>query len=207
MKTMRSLAFILALFSLLITNVVAREYSPTTGRYIQFDPTGLDGGWNGFTYVSNDPLGWYDDNGLAQKKPTPSIAPASPIAGGGVRSSQWQSIPTDLAPYKIPMAGGNGGAGAGRGLMGLPGCPPVFPKAAQGMDQFLGLEGKRVPDTAATPGRGKVVWQPNSNTKITLEQHPYHPNAPEWHRGPHYHVDTPGKSHERFLPGDKIPGY
>ncbi len=125
MKMMRSLAFMLALLSLLITNVVAREYSPATGRYIQFDPTGLDGGWNGYAYVSSDPLGSYDDNGLAQKKPTPSIAPASPIAGGGARSSPWQSIPADLAPYKIPMAGGNGGAGAGRGMMGLPGCPPV----------------------------------------------------------------------------------
>jgi hypothetical protein len=130
MKKMRSLAFILALLSLFITNVVAREYSPTTGRYIQFDPTGLDGGWNGFAYVSNDPLGSYDDNGLAQKKPTPSITPASPIVGGAMRGSQWRSLPPDLAPYTIPMAGGKGSAGAGRGTMGLPGCPPVLPDSA-----------------------------------------------------------------------------
>jgi len=84
---------------------------------------------------------------------------------------------------------------------------PTFPKTSKEKDQFLGMEGKRVPDTAGTPGRDKVVWQPNSNTKITLEQHPYHPNAPDWHRGPHYHVDTPGKTHERFLPGNKIPGF
>ncbi|VTU17075.1 RHS repeat-associated core domain-containing protein [Variovorax sp. RA8] len=68
MKLMRSLAFMLALLSLLVTNVVAREYSPTTGRYIQFDPTGLDGGWNGYAYVSSDPLGWYDERFLPGDK-------------------------------------------------------------------------------------------------------------------------------------------
>jgi hypothetical protein len=36
-----------------------------------------------------------------------------------------------------------------------------------------------------TSGREKVVREPNSKTKITFEQHPYHPIAPEWHRCPH----------------------
>ena len=53
----------------------------------------------------------------------------------------------------------------------------------------------------------KVVWEPNSNTKITYEQHPYHPNAPDWHRDPHYHIDTPGSPHKRYVPGEDMPGY
>ena len=150
MKKMRSLAFILALLSLLVTNVMARSYSPTTGRYIEFDPTGLDGGWNGYAYVSNDPLGAYDDNGLAEKKPTPSIAPASPIAGGGARGPQWRSLPPDLAPYKIPIAGGNGGAGAGRGMMGLPGCPPVY-RGGTSLAARLGVDVKPAADGLIHP--------------------------------------------------------
>ena len=83
----------------------------------------------------------------------------------------------------------------------------VWPKTPEEMDQFLGQEGIRIPDTPLTPGRGKVQWSPNGNTRITFEQHPYHSNAPEWHRGPHWHLDTPGQAHQRFVPGDLIPGF
>jgi hypothetical protein len=85
---------------------------------------------------------------------------------------------------------------------------PTWPSTAQQMDDFLKIPGKRIPDTPSTPGRGKVEWRPNPDTKITFEQHPYHPNAPDWHKGPHFHLDTPGiKPHQRYLPGDPIPGY
>jgi hypothetical protein len=75
------------------------------------------------------------------------------------------------------------------------------------MDEFLGVPGTRIPDGPMTPGRNKVVWKPNEKTKITFEQHPYHPDAPDSHRGPHWHLDTPGKPHQRYVPGDPIPRY
>jgi RHS repeat-associated protein len=53
---------------------------------------------------------------------------------------------------------------------------PTWPSNAKDMDAFLGVKGKRIPDTARTPGRDKVVWD-LGNIKITFEQHPYHPNA------------------------------
>jgi Pretoxin HINT domain len=84
---------------------------------------------------------------------------------------------------------------------------PYWPKLASEMDEFLGVAGKKIPDGPMTPGRDKVVWTPNGSTKITLEQHPYHPNAPDWHRDSHWHLDTPGSPHQRYLPGDKMPGY
>lgn len=76
------------------------------------------------------------------------------------------------------------------------------------MDDFLGVPGQKIADGAMTSGRDKTVWRPNENTKITYEQHPYDTTAPDWHKGPHWHLDSPGiKPHERYVPGDDIPGY
>ncbi len=41
-----------------------RYYDAATGRYIQADPIGLEGGWNRFGYVGGDPLNAIDPDGL-----------------------------------------------------------------------------------------------------------------------------------------------
>jgi RHS repeat-associated protein len=43
-----------------------RTYAPSTGRYTQGDPIGLDGGWNRFGYVDADPLSYFDSFGLCR---------------------------------------------------------------------------------------------------------------------------------------------
>ncbi len=83
----------------------------------------------------------------------------------------------------------------------------TWPNTPEEMNDLLGVEGERIPDGATTPRRNKVEWKPSDNVTILHEQHPYHSDAPEWHRGPHWHLDTPNEKHKRFLPGDPIPGY
>ena len=41
-----------------------RDYDPVTGRYVQSDPIGLDGGMNTYGYVLSSPVNSIDDSGL-----------------------------------------------------------------------------------------------------------------------------------------------
>jgi len=43
---------------------IGKDYNPVTGRYIQYDPIGFDGGVNGFAYVANNLIGAIDIDGL-----------------------------------------------------------------------------------------------------------------------------------------------
>ncbi|MEX8515308.1 RHS repeat-associated core domain-containing protein, partial [Leptothrix ochracea] len=48
-----------------------RDYNPATGRYIQPDPIGLEGGINRYGYVGGNPVMWSDPDGLQIVIPIP----------------------------------------------------------------------------------------------------------------------------------------
>jgi RHS repeat-associated protein len=113
----------------------------------------------------------------------------------------------DLGNFVVHAVNAAGGQGSSGDCSSAPNTTqPTWPNTAQEMNALLGVEGKAIPDKLHTPGRDKTVWELGP-TKITLEQHPYDANAPDWHKNPHWHLDTPGNPHKRYLPGDPIPGF
>jgi RHS repeat-associated protein len=58
-----------------------RSYSATLGGYIQTDPIGLQGGWNGFAYSNQNPLSFTDPDGL--QVVTGGGSGAGGLGGGG----------------------------------------------------------------------------------------------------------------------------
>ncbi len=80
-----------------------RDYDPTTGRYRQSDPIGLEGGLNTFAYANSSPNDSYDPNGLAVFKAVKWVVKNRKKIGwttGGVISQKtaalWRKLGKDV---------------------------------------------------------------------------------------------------------------
>jgi RHS repeat-associated protein len=111
-----------------------RYYDPSTGRYLTPDPAGQLGGINLFVYVENNPVNWFDPDGLITRPvPGPIRGPdagASEGGGYGVRRTRngvnYPHTGVDL----LHPAGGNvvtpiGGAVSPSGAEGILICNQV----------------------------------------------------------------------------------
>ena len=111
-------------------------------------------------------------------------------------------------PLKLGAKGVAAGAGAVMGAMksvgakesgvllqgGKKGIKPFdkFPSSPSEMTRILGVEPKKV--TLTPDGTQRVIWEPNSNTRIRFESHPEGLRAGDAgfnprHHGEHYHVE------------------
>lgn len=92
-----------------------RDYDPVTGRYIESDPIGLDGGYNLYAYAFNDPLQYIDFWGLSGSGG--GWVPIDPVTGKplptpppGIPGQPVPGKPPDMKP--IPGKPGTGCRGA-----------------------------------------------------------------------------------------------
>jgi RHS repeat-associated protein len=92
-----------------------RSYDAKTGRYTQSDPIGLDGGWNRFSYVNQNPLKFTDPRGLEGF----DLTDASPVPGGDYQQPNPLDNTLTPSPQAICIAkcmAGKAATGAGIAL-------------------------------------------------------------------------------------------
>ncbi|HRW65213.1 MAG TPA: RHS repeat-associated core domain-containing protein [Candidatus Competibacter sp.] len=70
-----------------------RDYDPQTGRYIESDPIGLEGGVNTYAYVEGNPLNFIDAEGLQAQGLAGLCGPYALVCVGGLTGAMMAAKP------------------------------------------------------------------------------------------------------------------
>jgi len=120
-----------------------RDYDPSTGRYVESDPIGLNGGMNTYVYVDSNPLRWLDYRGLDK-----CTCKAS-ITGNRVTDRQGPRYGEKICTYKCAYETG---------------CDEKYKKYTKAIEVSAGSGG-----SAMCKGQWEDPWQPNTNFRTGFE--------------------------------------